>query len=197
MTALLSMINIGTYKGSLATDEEKTVNSISKELTALKEIFLASFAGKQVNLQELFDQQKKDIKSSLEPFGPFLEAPSLNYTENIGPSTIFTEIENQNKSDIDGIFRKSLETLGGSAPSNVAMESVWRKEQDAEALQAFNSEQNQKEKREKILSNITPLISHTRFKSVDFPDKDYTQYLRARSLVQAQIADFWRRFEKP
>src|SRR4030067_1453335 len=129
MTALLSIVNIGIYKGSLATDEEKAVNSISKELIALKETFLASFAGEQVNLQELFDEKTKSAKTLLEPFGPFLEAPSLNYTENIGRSSILSEIENISELNVERDFRKSIETLGGSAPSGVTMESLWRKEQ--------------------------------------------------------------------
>ena len=64
------------------------------------------------------------------------------------------------------------------------MDSLWRKEQDAEALQSFMSEQSQNERREKILTKIAPVISLTRFNGVDIPDEDYTQYLRARSLVQ-------------
>jgi nitric oxide reductase activation protein len=46
------------------------------------------------------------------------------------------------------------------------------------------SEQSQNERREKILTKIAPVISLTRFNGVDIPDEDYTQYLRARSLVQ-------------
>jgi nitric oxide reductase activation protein len=64
------------------------------------------------------------------------------------------------------------------------MEECWRPEQEAEALQAFNSDQYQKQREEKILAKINPYSASTRFKSVSFPEEDYTQYLRARSLVQ-------------
>ena len=184
MAALLSTVNVGIYKGSLDSEEEQAVNAVSQELVALKETFLASLAGEHFNLEELFDEKVKAVKSSLEPFGPFLEAPSLVYTEDIGRCSILTETESFNEGDVERIFRKSIETYGGSVSPDVNMESLWRKEQDAEVLQAFNSEKNQQERREKILSRITPLISWTRFKSVEFPDEDYTQYLRAKSLVQ-------------
>ena len=184
MSALLSRVNVGVCKGDLESDEEKAVNSILTELSAPKETFLASFAGEQINLQELFDDKIKSIKGFLEDFRPFFEAPSLSYTENIGKSSIYSRIDAINELHVERDFRKSIETLGGSAPADVAMESLWRKEQSAEATQAFNSEQNQKERREKILVKIAPLVSRTHFKGVDFPDEDYTQYLRARSLVQ-------------
>lgn len=184
MAALLSKVNIGVYKGSLSADEEQTVSDVAQELMALKETFLASLAGEQINLEELFDERVKSIKNSLEPFGPFLEAPSFVYTENIGRCSILTEMESSDGLDFERVFRKSIETLGGSVAPDVSMESLWRKEQDAEVVQAFMSEKSQKEKRDKILARIKPLLSWTRFKSAEFPDEDYTQYLRAKSLVQ-------------
>jgi nitric oxide reductase activation protein len=77
-----------------------------------------------------------------------------------------------------------MENLGGKPLGEGSMESFWRPEQDAEVLQAFNSEKNQQERKEKILAKITPQISISQFKSVSFPEEDYTQYLRARNLVQ-------------
>jgi Mg-chelatase subunit ChlD len=153
-------------------------------LSVLKKTFMGSFAGEQINLEEIFEEKRKTVKALLEPFGPFLEAPSLSYTEDIGRCSILSGAGMTNDLVVERAFRMSLETLGGSITPEVRIESLWRKEQDAEALQSFNSEQNQKERREKILAKISPLLSWTRFKSVDIPDEDYTQYLRARSLVQ-------------
>ncbi len=64
------------------------------------------------------------------------------------------------------------------------IDQLWRPEQDSEALQAFNSDQYQKQREEKILSKIEQCLAVTQFKSVSFPEEDYTQYLRARNLVQ-------------
>jgi Mg-chelatase subunit ChlD len=184
MTALLSKINMGLVKGSLETEEEQTVNTLYQDLMTLKETFLASLNGEQINLAELFDEKVKRVTGLLEPFGPFLEAPSLPYTEQIGSCSIYTDAAMPLNSDFESIFAKSLETLGGSVPAVDNIEQCWRPEQEAEALQAFDSERYQKERQEKMLSKISPYATSMRFKSVEFPEEDYTQYLRAKSLVQ-------------
>lgn len=184
MTALLSKINMGLVKGSLETEEEQTVNTLYQDLMTLKETFLASLNGEQINLAELFDEKVKNVTKLLEPFGPFLEAPSLSYTEQIGSCSIYTDAAMPLNSDFESIFVKSLETLGGSVPAVDNIEQCWRPEQEAEALQAFDSERYQKERQEKMLSKISPYATSMRFKSVEFPEEDYTQYLRAKSLVQ-------------
>jgi Mg-chelatase subunit ChlD len=184
MTALLSKINMGLVKGSLETEEEQTVNTLYQDLMTLKETFLASLNGEQINLAELFDEKVKNVTKLLEPFGPFLEAPSLPYTEQIGSCSIYTDAAMPLNSDFESIFVKSLETLGGSVPAVDNIEQCWRPEQEAEALQAFDSERYQKERQEKMLSKISPYATSMRFKAVEFPEEDYTQYLRAKSLVQ-------------
>jgi hypothetical protein len=151
---------------------------------ALKAAFMASISDQKVKHEELIEEKIEGIKHSLEPFGPFLEAPSLRHTESIGRCSIYTEAEITGIIDFESIFRRSLETLGGIVPSVDNMEECWRPEQEAEALQAFNSDQYQKQREEKILAKINQYLVSTRFKSVSFPEEDYTQYLRARSLVQ-------------
>lgn len=184
MTAILSKINMGEYKGTLTPEEEQGVNAVFQELTVLKETFLGSLAGEPINFEELFTKKVEDIRHTLEPFGPFMEAPSLPHTEQIGRCSIYTDVELSMTADVESLFVQSLEALGGSVPAVDNIEQCWRPEQEAEALQAFNSDQQQKERQEKMLSKITPLIGLTRLKSVSFPEDDYTQYLRARSSVQ-------------
>ena len=184
MTALLSKINMGLVKGSLETEEEQTVNTLYQDLMTLKETFLASLNGEQINLAELFDEKVKSVTGLLEPFGPFLEAPSLPYTEQIGNCSIYTDATMPLNSDFESIFVKSLETLGGSVSAVDNIEQCWRPEQEAEALQAFDSGRYQKERQDKMLSKISPYATCMRFKAVEFPEEDYTQYLRAKSLVQ-------------
>jgi hypothetical protein len=184
MAALLTKLNVGLIKGSLYSEQIQTVNQLVKDLMALKGAFIASISDQKVKHEELIEEKIESIKHSLEPFGPFLEAPSLRHTESIGRCSIYTEAETTGSIDFESIFRCSLETLGGTVPSVDNMEECWRPEQEAEALQAFNSDQYQKQREEKILAKINPYSASTRFKSVSFPEEDYTQYLRARSLVQ-------------
>ncbi|MFB3888247.1 MAG: vWA domain-containing protein [Candidatus Bathyarchaeia archaeon] len=184
MSALLSRQNMGMVKGVLSAEEQQATEAVSTDLATLRDSYLASLAGDQVNVEGLFDEKVKNTKRQLEPFGPFFESPSLRHTESLGACSIFTEAELPNTADLEETFIKSIETLGGSVPAMDTIEECWRPEQEAEALQAFNSEQHAKERREKIMSRITPYVAQTRFKSVEFPEEDYTQYLRAKSLVQ-------------
>ena len=182
MTALLTKLNVGLIKNSPGLNEERTVNLLFKELTALKETFIATMPDKKNNFDGLFDEKLEFIKDLLEPFGPFLEAPSFRHTESIGRCSIYSEIEASSES-FEGLFRSSMASLGGNVPTG-NMDECWRPEQEAEALQAFNSDQYQKQREEKIITKITPYVALTRFKSVSIPEEDYTQYLRARNLVQ-------------
>jgi hypothetical protein len=182
MTALLTKLNVGLIKNSPGVEEEKVLDQLFIDLTALKETFLASIGGSKVNLEELFDEKVESVKRLLEPFGPFLEAPSLRHTESNGRCSIYTDFSGND--DFDGLFVQSLKNLGGIMPSVDNMNQCWRPEQDAESLQAFNSDYYQKQREIKILAKISPYVALTKFKSVSFPEEDYTQYLRARTLVQ-------------
>jgi len=184
MTALLSKVNMGTVKGVLSPEQEKTVNDLIAKLTTLKDAFTSSLEGTPINVEELFDGNVESITKALEPFGPFLEAPSLPYMEQTGLCSIFTETERSSNLEVESVFRKSLETLGGASPLEGDLNSLWKKEQEIEALQAFDSEQHQEIKREKILARINQYVEETRFKSVSFPDEDYTQYMRTRVFLQ-------------
>ena len=183
MTALLTKLNVGLIKNSPGVEEEKTVNLLFNDLMALRETFKISIGGEKIKLDELFDEKVKFIKGLLEPFGPFLEAPSFRHTENRGRCSIYSEAE-VSEQDFEGFFRQSLMALGGNALTVDKIDQCWRPEQESEALQAFNSDNYQKQREEKILSKISPYAALTKFKGVSIPEEDYTQYLRARSMVQ-------------
>ncbi|MCW3994754.1 MAG: hypothetical protein NWE98_01230 [Candidatus Bathyarchaeota archaeon] len=183
MTAQLTQLNVGLMKNSLSIEEEKTTKELASDLAALKNIFLESIVGKKTDFDSLFDGATESIKRLIEPFGPFLEAPSLKHTESIGNCSIYSEIESTEE-DFKQVFMQALKTLGATIPEFNSVDECFRPEHEAEALQAFNSDLYQKQREEKILANLQPLLGLTRFKSILFPEEDYTQYLRARRLVQ-------------
>jgi Mg-chelatase subunit ChlD len=183
MAALLAKLNVGTVKGSLSSDEEKTLNQLNMVLNALKKTIFNSLSDKQVDLEEALTKAAQKLSEGLEPYGPFLEAPSLPYTERISPCSVFVQREMPSESETESIFRKSLETLGCTRPAEGSMNSYWKKETDFEALQAFDSEIHEKDREEKILLKLNEYVAGTNFNSVDFPEEDYTQYLRTRTLL--------------
>jgi len=184
MAALLTKLNVGLIKNSPGVQEEQALDKISNILMALKGTFIGAVAGGSENLDELFDQRLKEITELIEPFGPFLEAPSLRHTESTGPCSIYSEVERSDNDDLEGLLVQSLKNLGGKIPAADRLDKFWRPEFDAESLQAFNSEHYQKLREKKIISKISPYVASTKFRSVSVPEEDYTQYLRAKNLVQ-------------
>jgi hypothetical protein len=184
MTALLSKVNMGAVKGFLSPESEKTLNDLTAKLMTLKEAFMSSLAGAPVEVEELFDENVEDITKALGLYGPFLEAPSLPHMEQTGLCSIFTEAVLPSDLEVESVFRKSLETLGGAVSLEGGLNSFWTREEEIEALQAFDSEQLQELKKEKVLARVNQYAEETRFKSISFPDEDYTQYVRARVLLQ-------------
>jgi hypothetical protein len=182
MAALLTKFNVGLIKNSPGLTEEQTVDLLYNDLKTLKETFIAAIPDEKSNFDGLFDEKLNFITDLLEPFGPFLEAPSFRHTESIGRCSVYSEFETSDEG-IEGLFRQSMNSLSGASLAE-NMEECWRPEQEAEAQQAFNSDQYQKQREEKIITKITPYIALTRFKSVSIPEEDYTQYLRARNLTQ-------------
>ena len=183
MAALLARLNIGTVKEILSSDEEKTLNQLNLVLSALKKTIFNSLSDKQVDLEEALTKASRELSEGLESYGPFLEAPSLPYTERISPCSVFLQREMPSEFETENTFRRSLETLGCTRPAEGSMDSYWKKEMDFEALQAFDSEIHEKEREEKILSKLNEYVAGTNFNSVDFPEEDYTQYLRTRALL--------------
>ena len=69
---------------------------------------MGSIADEKIKVEEIFDEKVKDIKRLLEPFGPFLEAPSFRHTESTGRCSIYSEVESSSENDFDGLFFQSL-----------------------------------------------------------------------------------------
>jgi Mg-chelatase subunit ChlD len=184
MSALLSKVNVGLVKGLVTKEEELAIITISNMLIELKKSFVVSLSGEGVDTEGEFDKNVLKIAKILEPFGPFLEAPSFGYTEEIGKCSVFAENKISGDPEIEEIFRISLKNLGRIAPLENSFGTFWGREHEIEAFQAFESEQHQKERRDKIQARISEHLSATKFRSVIFPNEDYTRYLRARALVQ-------------
>jgi len=183
MAAILERFSIGIVKGGLSFEEEKTLNQLNSVLSVLRKTIFTSFSDKQISLEEAMTEAAHKIIQGLDPYGPFLEAPSLMYTERIGPCNLFTRREIPSESEMETVFRRSLETLGYTRPLEGTMASCWKKEIDFEAQQAFDSEIHARDRREKVLSKLKEYLVGTKLKSVEFPEEDYTQYLRARTLL--------------
>jgi hypothetical protein len=181
MTALMFRVNAGITKGSLNPEEQRVVDDLTLKLGGLKAKIFASLAGKEMKLAEAFQETANGLVQALELYGPVVEAPSLQYTERIGPCSVFAKWKKPLEPEFEEVLRKSLAMLGGVVPCEDSIKSCWERESDEEASQAFDTYFHQKAREERILSRLRECIEQTRFKSIGFPDEDYTEYLRTRT----------------
>jgi len=183
MAALLSKVHMGAVKGVLRPEEENTIVPLVTRLSLLGKDILMSLNGKEVKINEVLSDVSNYIIQAIESNGPILEAPSLPFTEQHGKPTIFSQNETPPEAEIESIFRKSLESLGGMVLPEGSADSYWRKELDAEASQAFDTWYSQKAREQRILEKLKQNEEWTKFKSVEFPEEDVTEYFRARILL--------------
>jgi hypothetical protein len=184
MAALLMKTNIGLVKGKICPEEESILAELISRIDALKGEVVTFVAGKENKLGEVFSETVREVAQTLEHNGPILEAPSLPHTEGIGPCTVFTRFKAQSETQVEKSFREAFATLGKTPLSGEAIESCWKKETNVEALQAFDSWLHQRAREHRILTRIQKCTEGTRFKGIEFPEEDYTQYLRARMLLR-------------
>jgi hypothetical protein len=184
MAALLMKVNVGAVKGEISSEEEDILSGLMPKIDGLRREATASVAGKENRLGEVFSETAKEVAQTLEHNGPILEAPSFPHTEQIGPCTVFTRFKAPSEIQVEEAFRRAFETLGKAPLLGEAIESCWKKETNVEALQAFDSWLHQRTREHRILTRIQKCTEGTRFKGIEFPEEDHTQYLRARMLLR-------------
>jgi hypothetical protein len=183
MSALLSRVHMGTVKGKLSREEGNTVEQLTTRLNLLAKDILMSFNDKEVNVDETIREASDYLVQTIESYGPVLEAPCLPYTEQHGKSTVFVENEMPTDADVEVVFRKSMETYGGMSLAEGLIDSLWKKESDAESCQAFDTWYSQRAREQRILEKLKENDEWDSFKSVEFPEEDVTKYFRARALL--------------
>lgn len=183
MASLLIYANTGLKKPT-NENEQKTINHLIGDLERLKEMMLASFVKDKADLRETKLEVADEIYSLIEGIGPVTELPSLPHTERLGSCSLFPAYKVESEDNLGTVFEECLTALGGSSRDN--SHQTWEKIAEAEALQVFDSWFRQKEKKEKILKRYENFLFSTRFKSVEFPMQDYTEYLRIKSRCKSE-----------
>ena len=186
MAASLLQANLGVAKDDVRTEERKTVSQVVDKLGQLKDKVLESFAGQQVNVDDVGLEVADEIYHALECYGPVLEVPSLPHTEQLGHCTLFPQYQVQPDDGVGDVFNECLTALRGEASGGELQQTMWKKAVEAEALQVFDSWSREKAKKEKILGRYEELVLLTRFKSIGFPSEDYTGYLRAKTKTKSE-----------
>lgn len=186
MGALLLQTNLGVVEGDLKADEQQTVNQIADRLRWLKNEILNFFTGEQANVNGLELKVVDNVYHTLEPYRPVLEAPSFPHTEQLSYCTLFPPCKIEIDDSIRETTKRCLMVLKGGNPKSEFQNALWDKAVEAEALQVFDAWSREKAKEAKILSKYEALLSLTRFRSISFPDEDYTEYLRAKTKTKSE-----------
>jgi hypothetical protein len=119
------------------------------------------------------------VYTALLDHGPIIEVPSPPFAENLGSSSLFPTVKLNSSESFDRLMAECFEGLGGSRVVEEQFPSS--RVGEAEALQAFESHLREKEKERKILTRYEQPESSSRFSSMGFPNKDYSEYLRVKA----------------
>ncbi|MEA2089240.1 MAG: hypothetical protein U9O89_00545, partial [Thermoproteota archaeon] len=184
MSGVLCKTILGELKGTVEGEEQKTIDEVVKKLEHLKDKMLIFFTEKREKSDDLLLKTVDKVYQVLEPYGPVLEAPSLPNTESLGVCMVFPPYSLQPDDSVKENFNKCLTVLSGESSEQGPS---WSKAVEAEALQVFDGWLRDKEKKERIASYYEDVLSSTRLKSIEFPDKNYSEYLRSRQRVRGAV----------
>lgn len=182
MTAILSTAFVGRFNGRLTGVEKAFVEEASEKLSQTKRSLVESLSeGEEVDVEELRETAVW-LAERLREFGPFVETPCFPHTENASPCSIYLQRSAPQDQEVEPYFIDAMEALGGELPEE-PMASCWKKQVDVECLQVFSSTIIQREKEVKILGKLQERLSPSRFRSIEIPPEDYSEYLRSREMI--------------
>jgi Txe/YoeB family toxin of Txe-Axe toxin-antitoxin module len=186
MAGLLMRANTGSMEIE-SRNERVAVTHLGELLDQFKEKAVLSFMDENVKLKDEKTRIADEIYAVIEDGGPITEVPHLPHTEEIGNSSIFSPSYFVD-SDItaEENFRKCLEFLGGSLPPSEGGDQTWKKTAETEAVQVLETWKRQKDKEQKMLAQYQDPLTTTRFKSVEIPEQDYSEFLRAKSRCKSE-----------
>ena len=178
MASMMVYANAGLKKYSLEKDQS-TIDPIFTKMDEFKELVVESLVDEEMDINPQKREIADIIYTAITKHGPIIEAPSPPFAENLGPSSLFPPMEVAQSKALDQLQIECLEGLGGTQVLDG--QQSWMKAAEAEALQVFSSHFLEKVKQRKILSRYETFAMTSKFGSLGFPNKDYTEYLRAKA----------------
>jgi hypothetical protein len=199
MTAVLSLYHVGVVKGNMLEGMMSDVKDIVALLNELGEYILSndgfvdeqSSGGVKINpdgegslvtlkLNKKLDFANK-IYEKIVKYKGISVVPAWPYTESHGRNNIFQNVP-INKTKLEDLMKEFLRDEHREACRQLL--EVLGKE---ESFQMLHEWQSREDKKNKILQNYYVFKGDTLFESFEFPQEDYTEYLRARILLGGPI----------
>jgi len=189
MASTLAFFTTGMIKGTLPKEMQKDVNYLVRCLREIEDLTyneLSSGKTKEINSKSINPRKVKLVDGMykrLSSYGEPAEIPSLPYTEDHGMNSVFYENLIPAEDEIQETLEHALVRLGSKLEQDDFSERLF----ENEVSQVFSTWKSRRRTQEKILKNYEILGSNTHFSSFEFPQQDYTDYLRRKTYLAGPI----------
>jgi hypothetical protein len=189
MASTLSSFTTGMIKGTLPKEMDKDVNYLVACLREIEDLTykeLSSRKTKEINSESINHRKVKSVDgiyNRLSGYGEPAEIPSLPYTEDHGMNSVFYENLIPAEDELQETLEHALVRLGSKLEQDDFSERLF----ENEVSQVFSTWRSRRRTQEKILKNYEILGSDTHFSSFEFPQQDYTDYLRRKTYLAGPI----------
>jgi hypothetical protein len=201
MVSVLSRFAVGPIKGTLDENMKEDVDyvvSLLREIESLtyKKLLDVRESGKDEKdgLNRVVDSiaEKKsafadEIYRKLSKYGGTSEVPSLPYTDSHGSISRFYDSSIPLEEDIKKVLKNALNRFNSGIKEDEVLNAFVTDRVCEEVSQAFSIWEADRTKKEKILESYRLLGKNTHFVSFEFPEEDYTEYLRRRTILSGPI----------
>ncbi|UCD45033.1 MAG: VWA domain-containing protein [Candidatus Bathyarchaeota archaeon] len=182
MTAILMGVFCGRSFDDLDDDDRAIVEEITGGLSELKTVIGQSIEKGGFDHDEIREKAEL-LHERLREHGPFVEIPNFSYTENASSSSVYSNHLALDDTEVEPFFRDAMQALGGKQPEEGPISSSWEKTDEIESIQVFSNYRLEKAKEAKILDKLRESLEPTRFKSIEVPPQDHSEYIRTRRLI--------------
>ncbi|RLI21630.1 hypothetical protein DRO54_03200 [Candidatus Bathyarchaeota archaeon] len=193
--AILSEIIIGKIKGVKVNDEivneAKRTSEMFRELeNKAYKLFKENEKGEEVKeaLNSLVDEKiraAEAIYNILSKFDETAQIPSLPYADNHGKNTLFQRKIPEEEAIMKTAQKtyKMLEPEKDDLNVKFFIETFYKDD----VAQIFSNWKSTLERKNKIIAKYKELGKDTKFSAFEFPEEDYTEYLRRRTVLGSPI----------
>ncbi len=200
MTSVLSMSTAKEIKGRISDPVRNNASEIVAALDSVEDSVKQNILRTVQNdhnddiSQSVADAVLKEklaaadtIYSVLKRYGTTSTAPSLLYTEDHGDNTIYFGNRIPEETEVTDNSERILSILRTEAVEGETDNGLTENPLNTEIVQVFSSWEAKEVAQGKILDNYRRLGSNLRFKSYEFPQEDFSEYLYSKTLLSGPI----------
>ena len=192
--AILSQFSAGKIKGIKIQEDirlkaEESANSLKELENKAHQLFSEVEKDEDLkNVLESLTEEKiraaEKLYNCLCKYEETSQVPSLPYTDNHGKNSLFRKNPPQEDALIR-MARNVYQTLNSDSEvdSKIFIETFYKDD----VSQVFSTWKSMEERKNKIIEKYRTLGKGTKFSSFTFPEEDYTEYLRRRSILGSPI----------